>query len=270
MRRAVPSRKGEQSGDVDEGLLVLLPVADGPYAMPISPSHDQFQVYAAGSEDMDTLTFGTPLLLKHLTFSEQKKMPVHEVSLPRALEGLGLTMEQFIDLCILLGCDYMEPVRGVGPKTAFKLIKEFKTIEAVRAHLEEREEEKRAEAERKGKDKPKGGVSFPELWPYKEAREIFKHPDVVKADDMDLKWEQPDVEGLVKFLCTDKGFSEDRVRKGAEKLSKALGQKQQGRLDGFFKAAAPAPSSKDKDKDKDKGGTKRKGGSQGGAGKKKK
>lgn len=43
------------------------------------------------------------------------------------------------------------------------------------------------------------------------------------------------MEGLVKFLCTDKGFSEDRVRKGADKLSKALGQKQQGRLDGFFK-----------------------------------
>lgn len=52
------------------------------------------QVYAAGSEDMDTLTFGTPVLLKHLTFSEAKKMPVHEVNLQKALEGLEMDMDQ--------------------------------------------------------------------------------------------------------------------------------------------------------------------------------
>ena len=54
----------------------------------------RLQVYAAGSEDMDTLTFGTPILLKHLTFSEAKKMPVHEVNLKKALEGLGMEMDQ--------------------------------------------------------------------------------------------------------------------------------------------------------------------------------
>lgn len=142
-------------------------------------------MYAAGSEDMDTLTFASPILLKHLTFSEMKKLPVHEVNLERALEGLGLNMDQFIDLCILLGCDYMEPVKGIGPKTAFKLIKEYGSIEKVKEHLEEKEEEKRQEAERKGKEKARG-VTFPEVWPYKEAREIFKKPDVVKADDMEV------------------------------------------------------------------------------------
>lgn len=218
---------------------------------------------------MDTLTFNSPLLLKHLTFSEQKKMPVHEVSLPKTLEGLGLTMDQFIDLCILLGCDYMEPVKGIGPKTAYKLIKEYGNIEKVKEHLEEKEEEKRKEAERKGKDK-KSAVTFPESWPYVEARAIFKGPDILKADDMDLKWEHPDVEGLVKFLCTDKGFSEDRVRKGAEKLSKALGQKQQGRLDGFFKPTGGGTSSGTaKRKAEEEAAAKKKGG-KGGAGSSKK
>lgn len=203
------------------------------------------KVYAAGSEDMDTVTFATPILLRHLTFSEAKKMPVHEVNLDKVLEGMNLTMDQFIDLCILLGCDYLEPVKGIGPKTAFKLIKDHGNIEAIREHLEEREKEKAAEAEKKGKDRPRG-VVFPEVWPFEEARKIFKNPDVIKADDMELKWEHPDVEGLVKFLCTDKGFSEDRVRKGAEKLTKALGQKQQGRLDGFFKVQQ-APKRKAED-----------------------
>ena len=42
---------------------------------------------------------------------------------------------QFIDLCILLGCDYLEPIRGIGPKSALKLIKEHGGLEGVVKHL---------------------------------------------------------------------------------------------------------------------------------------
>lgn len=52
------------------------------------------KVYAAASEDMDTLTFSTPILLRHLTFSEARKLPIDEVNLQKALEGLELTMPQ--------------------------------------------------------------------------------------------------------------------------------------------------------------------------------
>ena len=34
------------------------------------------KVYASGTEDMDALTFGSNVLLRHLTFSEAKKMPI--------------------------------------------------------------------------------------------------------------------------------------------------------------------------------------------------
>ena len=43
------------------------------------------------------------------------------------------------------------------------------------------------------------------------------------------------MEGLVKFLVTEKGFSEDRVRSAAAKLQKNLKVAQQARLEGFFK-----------------------------------
>lgn len=52
------------------------------------------QVFAAGSEDMDTMTFNTPILLRHLTFSEQKKAPISEIHLDKILEGLEMTMSQ--------------------------------------------------------------------------------------------------------------------------------------------------------------------------------
>lgn len=43
---------------------------------------------------MDTLTFNSPIVLRHLTFSEARKMPIDVISLTEVLEGLELTMDQ--------------------------------------------------------------------------------------------------------------------------------------------------------------------------------
>ena len=98
------------------------------------------KVYAAGTEDMDALTFGTTVLLRHLTFSEARKMPIKEFHLSNVLEGyvkkcpktkinlkycfsrFEFSQEQFVDLCILLGCDYVDKIKGVGPKKAIELV----------------------------------------------------------------------------------------------------------------------------------------------------
>ena len=32
------------------------------------------------------------------------------------------SQEQFVDLCILLGCDYVDKIKGVGPKKAIELV----------------------------------------------------------------------------------------------------------------------------------------------------
>ncbi|OAP63846.1 flap endonuclease 1, variant [Fonsecaea erecta] len=181
------------------------------------------KVYAAASEDMDTLTFNSPILLRHLTFSEQRKEPIQEIHLDKTLEGLGMDRDQFIDLCILLGCDYLDPIPKVGPNTALKLIREHGSLEGVVEFIE---------------NDAKKRYTIPEDWPYKEARELFLHPDVRSADDpeCDFKWEAPDIEGLVQFLVHEKGFNEDRVRSAAQKLQKNVKTAQQSRLEGFFKA----------------------------------
>lgn len=70
-------------------------------------------VSAAGSEDMDTLTLQTPRLVRHLTASEQKKVPILEISLDKVLAGLKMTLAEFVDLCILLGCDYCDTIKGI-------------------------------------------------------------------------------------------------------------------------------------------------------------
>ncbi|KAJ6513343.1 flap endonuclease 1 [Mycena sanguinolenta] len=257
------------------------------------------KVYAAGSEDMDTLTFSAPILFRHLTFSEAKKQPISEINLKAALEGLDMEMSQFIDLCILLGCDYLEPIKGVGPKSALKLIREHSGLKGVVKHLrgkaaakavvapsddeeeeedppaptsdvekasDDEEEEPKPKPKPKKKGKGKGGIVVPEEWPWEDAKKIFQKPDVTPADEIELEWTNPDVDGLVQFLVTEKGFNEERVRKGAEKLTKFLNSKQQGRLDGFFTVTPKEKKSPSKADAKGKGkgkdapkGTKRKG-----------
>lgn len=181
------------------------------------------KVYAAASEDMDTLCFDSPILLRHLTFSEQRKEPILEIHLDRVLAGLAMDRKQFVDLCILLGCDYVDPIPKVGPSTALNLIREHGTLEKVVDFI---------------KNDPKGKkFTLPDDWPFEDARDLFFSPDVHAADhpDCDFKWNAPDVEGLVKFLVTEKGFNEDRIRAAATKLTKNLKTSQQARLEGFFK-----------------------------------
>lgn len=166
-------------------------------------------VYAAGSEDMDTLTFGTPVLLRHLTFSEARKMPISEIHHEAMLEGLGLTQDQFIDLCILLGCDYCDSIRGIGPTRALALIRQHGNIETI---LESLDKEK---------------YKVPEDWPFQAARELFHKPNVLGVEDpavAGLKWEQPDEEGLVQFMVQQAGFNEQRIRAGIEKIKKTRQQ----------------------------------------------
>lgn len=91
------------------------------------------KVYATATEDMDALTFRTPKLIRRLTFSQSSKdpKPILEIDFEAVLRGLALTYDQFVDMCILCGCDYCSTIKGIGPKTALKLIKTHKSLERV-------------------------------------------------------------------------------------------------------------------------------------------
>lgn len=64
----------------------------------------------------------------------------------------------------------MEPIKGMGPKTALKLLRDHENIEGVLNHIKE-----------SGKK-----MVVPELWPYEEARAIFRKPEVVEGKDQEV------------------------------------------------------------------------------------
>jgi len=91
------------------------------------------------SQDYDSLLFGAPKLLRNVTISGRRKLPskniyidvVPEViELSKTLCDCGLTYEQLIDVGILIGTDFNpNGIKGLGPKTALKLIKQYRTLE---------------------------------------------------------------------------------------------------------------------------------------------
>jgi len=160
------------------------------------------------SQDYDSLLFGAPRLVRNVTISGRRKLPGRNVyievapeivELEAVLKECGITHEQLIDVGILIGTDFNpNGVKGLGPKTALKLIKEYGSIEEALPHLENAE--------------------FP-VEPRK-IREIFLHPKV--TDNYRIEWREPDDGGVVDFICRQRDFSENRVRKALEKMRRGI------------------------------------------------
>ena len=139
-------------------------------------------VYASATEDMDTLTFGTPLLARNLMKPASADVPILQFDYAKACEELHLTREQFVDLCILCGCDYTDSVKGCGPVSALKLIQEYGSIDEAMKELR---------ANKK--------YVIPEPFPFTEARRLFLQPEVVDCGTLpEFKWTPPDEDGLVQ------------------------------------------------------------------------
>uniref|UniRef100_A0A8C7HFM9 Flap structure-specific endonuclease 1 n=1 Tax=Oncorhynchus kisutch TaxID=8019 RepID=A0A8C7HFM9_ONCKI len=88
------------------------------------------KVFATATENMDGLTFGTGVLLRQLTASEAKYYCTSYTTLIITYLFIPLysicsitAIQFFIDLCVLLGCDYCGTIKGIGPKRAIDLIK---------------------------------------------------------------------------------------------------------------------------------------------------
>jgi len=80
------------------------------------------------TEDLDFLTHGCQNVIFGYTYKDDN---VVVYNLKKILEELQLNQEQFIDMSLMLGCDYMVKMDKVGPMTGHKLIKTHGNIETV-------------------------------------------------------------------------------------------------------------------------------------------
>lgn len=172
--------------------------------------------WAAASQDFDSLLFGSQKLIRNLAITGRRKLPgkdvyveVHPevIELDSVLKELGISREQLVDIGILIGTDYNEGIKGIGPKKALELVKREGSIERIA--------------------KMELGKKF-EVDPL-EVREIFLKPNV--TDEYELEWGEPDPDGIKRFLCDEHDFSEDRVQSGIDRLIKGKAEQAQSRLE---------------------------------------
>lgn len=174
-------------------------------------------VFASASQDFDSLLFGAPKLVRNLTITGKRKVPRKNIyrevkpeiiELNTVLSVLGITREQLIDIGILIGTDFNEGIKNVGPKKALKYIKTYGNLENVMKEMKI------------------------EIKNYNEIREIFLKPDV--TDNYVLEWKDIDEKGIINFMVNVHDFSEDRVIGAIEKLRDFKKVRSQKSIDQWF------------------------------------
>ncbi len=172
------------------------------------------RAYAVASQDYDALLFGAPVLVRNISITGRRKVPrqdryvmiePEEIILKEMLSNLGIAQEQLIIIGILIGTDFNEGVKGIGPKTALKIVKEKRTLEDVIDHV-----------------KKKYNYDF-EVNP-QDVMEIFLNPKGNPLPER-FEWGGIDEERVIEILVERHDFSDERVRKIIEELKKTFKEK---------------------------------------------
>jgi flap endonuclease-1 len=166
-------------------------------------------VWAANSQDYDSLLFGAPRLVRYITIQGEewlpskgraRKLQPEIIDLEDMLAALQLTRAQLIDVGILIGTDFNEGIRGIGPKTALKLIRKHGRLEELPPEVRE------------------------QLSPDVDAiRDLYQHPPATDKYTLDEKPVQE--EELIRFLCDERSFSRERVDTVITRMRNARGQR---------------------------------------------
>jgi len=192
------------------GIPVVQALADGEAMAAILASKGS--VWAVASQDYDALLYGSPKLVRNLTISQRRKVAGTRstvqikpeiIDLNETLLHHGISRKDLINAAILIGTDFNSGIRGIGPKTSMKIVKEGR-IEEYHDKVPRHE----------------------------EVSDIFLKP--VSVNDYSVKSKEMDEEKIIDLLVNKNKFSLTRVEKNLKSLQKALKQNKQAGLADFI------------------------------------
>jgi flap endonuclease-1 len=157
------------------------------------------------TEDMDSLVYGCPNLIRNCIDKDLKRKGVVSIfNYEKIVESLNLNHSQFVEFCILCGCDYCLSVPKIGNITALKLFQKHKDIETIVKNTT---------------------YSFPEnyLETFHQAKKNFMmYFDKIELKDLDIKTSLRDVVQLQKYLVDTINMNEKRVNTTLKKFNNIL------------------------------------------------
>ena len=180
-------------------------------------------VYAAASQDYDSLLFGAKKLIQNLTLARKRKtfsgwveIKPEIIELEKVLNSLEIDLDQLICIGILVGTDYNpKGIPGIGQKKALDLVKKYKQPVLIFESVEEQL------------------MSLPEKdqFDWQEIFSLFKKPAV---KDFKIEFGKVDETKIKQILVEEHDFSLERVEKQLEKLRDIKEKQKQKGLDKWF------------------------------------
>ena len=161
------------------------------------------------SEDMDVLTFGCTKFLR----CSNKKDYYTEISLNNVLSNLKMNQDEFIDLCILCGCDYTCTIPRVGMMTSYNLINKHRSIDNIIQNVKK--------------------YTIPQNFNYEKARELFKQDVIIP--DISFNIGHLEEGNLKKFLLEEKNMSEKFVNRYIQNFKKVSQKFRVNTVKNYFK-----------------------------------
>ena len=180
-------------------------------------------VYAAVSQDYDSLVFGSKRLIRNLTLARKKKtvsgyveVRPEEIVLADLLKELEINLDQLISLAILVGTDYNpKGIPRIGQKKALQIVKEFETPEEIFESVKDKID----------------ALEGDDWFDWEEIFSLFRAP---KVEDFEIEFPKPDYEKIREILISRHGFSEERIERQIERLEEVKKANQQKGLDKWF------------------------------------
>jgi flap endonuclease-1 len=155
-------------------------------------------VYAVLTEDMDILTFGSPKIIRNLTSTN--KTPL-EIELNEILKKINVTYDEFIELCILFGCDYCHNLTDIKSNEIYSVYIKHKSIE-------------------KSLDELKSlGYNIPDKFEYNEAKEYFKLSYHNEVNPESMKMKKPENDKLLNLLVNNYGLIKFKILNKINRLN---------------------------------------------------
>ena len=136
-------------------------------------------VYAVLTEDMDILTFGSPIIIRN--FISNHKNPI-QITLNTILNKLNLSYNQFIELCILFGCDYCYHIKNIKPNDIYNIYIKTKSIEKTLDELKNM------------------GYNIGDNYDYTNAIQYFINASHIHIEENQLELNKPNIDKLFNLL----------------------------------------------------------------------
>ena len=166
------------------------------------------------TDDSDCFLFGGSRIYKNM-FNQKQYV---ECYISEDIQNtIGLDNDKLIDLALLLGSDYTEGIKGIGPVLAMEILAEFGNLQNFKRWFDEHTQVqqnktiKPTSLEKNLLNKVRNGKLFlPDNFPDQVVREAYKHPEVDR-DDSEFKWGIPSLDQIRSFLMYNVGWSQNKV-----------------------------------------------------------